>query len=287
MAPVDGTLAELRELIGRHAGRDSGSRIDGFLVSRAESPAPDYELTQPVMVVMAQGGKRLYLDQEVIEYGAGDCLVVTTSLPLTGHFLGASPEAPALAIGLQLPPARIAPLVTQLRYRPPADFGRGLATCPVGDDLLGAVVRMLRLLDQPGDIEVLAPLIEREIIWRLLTGPLGPKIAQIGLDDSALVHVSRAISWIRDNLTESVPVPRLATVAGMSNATFHRHFRAVTGMTPLQFQKCLRLQEARSLLVTRAHPVTTVGELVGYRSPTQFNREYRRLFGAPPGRDAR
>lgn len=289
---TDPLMAEICSRIATHAGRDSRSRIPGFLVSRVDRTEPDYELTEPLVVVMAQGGKRLYLEQEVVEYGAGDCLAVATSIPLSGQFVGATPERPALAVGLQLRAERIAPLV--LRLRPPSTNGAGrarpsraLATAPADVALLDAVVRMLRLLDQPRDIDVLAPLIEREMLWRLLTGPLGPTIAQIGLDDSALAHVSRSIAWIREHPTDRMSVPQLAGVARMSPATFHRHFRSVTGMTPLQFQKHLRLQEARSLLVTRSHDVTTVGELVGYQSPTQFNREYRRLFGVPPGRDAR
>jgi AraC-like DNA-binding protein len=289
---TDALLAEIRTRIATHASRIPRSRIDGFLVSRVERTEPDYELTDPLVVVMAQGRKRLYVDREVVEYGAGDCLVVTTSLPLSGHFVGATRERPALAVGLQLRADRIAPLVARLPRTRADGTGRAapcraVATAPAGASFLDAVARMLRLLDQPGDIEVLAPMIEREMLWRLLTGPLGPAIAQIGLDDSALAHVSRAISWIREHLADPTPVPLLAGVAGMSPATFHRHFRGVTGMTPLQFQKHLRLQEARSLLVARAYDVTTAGELVGYQSPTQFNREYRRLFGAPPGRDTR
>jgi transcriptional regulator GlxA family with amidase domain len=145
---------------------------------------------------------------------------------------------------------------------------------------------MLRLLDHPADADVLAPLVEREILWRLLTGPHGGMIRQIGLADSDLSQVSRAIRWIRDNYAEPMRIGDLARLAGMSPSAFHRHFRAVTTMSPLQFQKRIRLQEARSLLVTRGSDVAGVGHLVGYDSPSQFNREYRRLFGAPPGHDA-
>ncbi len=286
MTRKDDLLDEMCERIAVHAGHDSRSPIEGFLVSRVEDSEPDYELTEPLVVVMAQGGKRLYLDQDVLEYGAGDCLVVTTSLPLSGHFLDASPQRPALAVGLRLRAERIAPLLPRLPRgrRPASDLA--VATHPADADLLDAVVRMLRLLDRPEDLAVLAPLIEQEILWRLLTGPLGATAAQIGIDDNALSHVTRAIASIRVNLAEPMSVPRLARAASVSAATFHRHFRGVTGMSPLQFQKHLRLQEARSLLLTQAHDVTTVGQLVGYHSPTHFNREYRRLFGTPPGRDA-
>jgi len=147
------------------------------------------------------------------------------------------------------------------------------------------VARLLRLLDHPADVPVLAPLAEREILWRLLTGPHGGMVRQVGLAGSGLSHVSRAIRWIRENYAEPVRIPDLARLAGMSPSAFHRHFRAVTAMSPVQFQKCIRLQTARSLLVARPGDVAAVGHLVGYDSPSQFNREYRRLFGAPPGQD--
>ena len=161
-----------------------------------------------------------------------------------------------------------------------------IATGEAGPELLDAVARLLRLLDHPADAPVLAPLIEREILWRLLTGPHGATVRQIGLADSGLSHVGRAIGWIRDNYAEPMRIDDLARLAGMSPSAFHRHFRAVTAMSPLQFQKRIRLQEARSLLVARPGDVAGVGHLVGYDSPSQFNREYRRLFGAPPGQDA-
>jgi transcriptional regulator GlxA family with amidase domain len=145
---------------------------------------------------------------------------------------------------------------------------------------------MLRLLDHPADARVLAPLVEKEILWRLLTGAQGAIVRQIGLADSSLSQVSRAIRWIRDNYAEQMRIEDLARQAGMSAAAFHRHFRAVTTMSPLQFQKRIRLQEARSLLLARPADVAGVGHLVGYDSPSQFSREYRRLFGAPPGQDA-
>ena len=133
---------------------------------------------------------------------------------------------------------------------------------------------------------VLAPLVEREILWRLLTGPFGDVIRQIGLPDSNLSHVNLAIRWIRDNYSERMRVADLASLSRMSPSAFHRNVRAITAMSPLQFQKRIRLQEARSLLAADPGDVAGVGHLVGYDSPTQFNREYRRLFGAPPGQDA-
>ena len=265
------------------------TRIDGLLVSRTETSAPDHALTEPLLVLMAQGGKRLLLGDEVFEYRAGQCLVVTADLPVTGHFLGASPERPALALGLVLRPAAIAALLLDVPAGPrsrPAVSPPAMATGPASPELLDAATRLLRLLDHPADAPVLAPLIQREILWRLLTGPHAGMVGQIGLADSGLSHVSRAIGWIRDHYDEPMRIAGLAGLAGMSPSAFHRQFRSVTAMSPLQFQKSIRLQKARSLLVARSQDVAGVGHLVGYDSPTQFSREYRRLFGAPPGQDA-
>ena len=282
-------LDEIRGIISAHARSDLQTPIGGLLLSKVETSAPDHSLTEPLLVVLAQGGKRLLLGDQVFEYRAGQCLVVTVDLPVTGHFLDATPQVPALGIGLALRPAAIAPLLLETpagRWsRSPAGLP-AIATGAAGPDLLDALARMLRLLDRPGDASVLAPLIEREILWRLLTGPHGGMIRQIGLADSGLSHVSRAIRWIRGNYAEPMRIADLARLAGMSPSAFHRHFRAVTAMSPLQFQKRIRLQEARALLVAGPDDVAGVGHLVGYDSPSQFNREYRRYFGAPPGHDA-
>jgi AraC-like DNA-binding protein len=282
-------LDEIRAAVAARARPDMRTAIDGLLLSRVETAEPDHSLTEPLLVVMAQGGKRLLLGEEVVEYRAGECLVVAADLPVTGHFLDADAHRPALGVGVALRPAAIAPLLLET---PPGRWSRAgaappaLASGPAGPDLLDAVARLLRLLDHPTDAPVLAPLVEREILWRLLTGPHGAVVRQIGLADSGLAHVGRAIRWLRANYAEPVRVEDLARLAGMSSSAFHRHFRAVTAMSPLQFQKRIRLQEARTLLVARPDDVAGVGHLVGYDSPSQFNREYRRLFGAPPGQDA-
>ncbi len=282
-------LDEIRASIAAHARPDMQTSIAGLLLSKVEQTAPDYSLTEPLLVVMAQAGKRLLLGDQLLEYRAGDCLVVTSVLPVAGEFIDVGPHNPALAMGMVLRPAAIASLLLEV---PPAQRARAtvsqpaMATSAAGTDLLDAVARMLRLLDNPADMPVLAPLIEKEILWRLLAGPHGAMIRQIGLANSALSHVGRAIRWIRDNYAEPMRIDDLARLAGMSPSAFHRHFRAATALSPLQFQKRIRLQEARSLLLARPDDVAGVGHLVGYDSPSQFNREYRRLFGAPPGHDA-
>ncbi|WP_133852599.1 AraC family transcriptional regulator [Labedaea rhizosphaerae] len=283
-------LEEIRRGIARHARPDMSTSIDGLLLSKVEVSPRDHALTEPLLVVMAQGAKRLLLGDEVFEYRAGDYLIVTTNLPVTGDFLDVGPSRPALGLGLALRPAAVAPLLLEVppaRWARPATGAPALATGAAGVELLDPVARLLRLLDAPADARVLAPLIEREILWRLLNGPHGAVLRQIGLPDSELAHVGRAIQWIRDNYAEPLRIPDLARLAGMSTSAFHRHFRAVTALSPLQFQKRIRLQEARALLVARPGDVAGVGHLVGYDSPTQFNREYRRMFGAPPGADTK
>ena len=283
-------LAEMRTLIATHARTNLRTSIDGLLLSEdAASSTPDYSLTEPLVVVMVQGGKRLLLGDEVYEYRAGQCLVVTADLPVTGHFIDTGDGSASLGMALVLRPAVVAGLVLQApatRWARSAAGQSAMSTADADTELLDAVLRLLRLLEKPSDAPILAPLIEREIIWRLLTGPQGETVRQIGLADSNLSYVSRAIGWIRENYAEPMRIEELAQVAGMSPSTFHRHFRAVTAMSPLQFQKRIRLQEARSMLVTAPGDIAGIGHRVGYDSPSQFTREYRRLFGAPPGQDA-
>jgi AraC-like DNA-binding protein len=288
--PAD-VLHEIRDRIALHARPDMRTTIDGLLLSKVttvSATTPDYSLTEPLVVVMAQGGKRLLLGEQVYEYRAGQCLIVTANLPVTGHYIDVDEDAPSLAMGLVLRPAAVASLLLQA----PAERGSraaggpAMATGEAGAELLDAIARMLRLLERPEDAPVLAPLLEQEILWRLLTGPHGNTVRQIGLADSDLSHVSRAIGWIRDNYAEPMRIEELARLSGMSASAFHRHFRAVTAMSPLQFQKRIRLQQARSMLVAHPGDVAGAGHRVGYDSPSQFNREYRRLFGTPPGLDA-
>lgn len=303
-------LTELRDRIATHARPDLSTAVDGLTLSKVEYSEPDYSLTEPLLVVMAQGAKRLLLGDEIFDYHAGDLFIVTTDLPVSGHFVGASAKTPALGMGITLRADAIAPLLLQA---PPVrrtgaasrtgeaasrSVGAGdaggrrtgappaIATGPASPEILDAALRLMRLLESPADIPVLAPLIERELLWRLLTGPHADVIRQIGLADSSLTHVNRAIHWIRDNYAEPLRVADLANLAGMSPAALHRHFRGITNLSPLQFQKRIRLQEARSLLAAHPRDIAGVGHLVGYDSPSQFNREYRRLFGTPPGADA-
>jgi AraC-like DNA-binding protein len=280
-------LDEIRRLARRHARPGMYTAIDGLLLSRVErSGEPEFSLTEPLLVLTAQGGKRLLLGERLHEYRAGDYLLVTADLPVTGEFFDARPDHPALGVGVRLRPAVIAALLLDAPPVPAGPVPPALAVGRADPDLLDAVLRMLRLLDRPGDVAVLAPMLEREILWRVLCGPHGPVLRQIGLADSALAHVGRAIRWLREHHAEPVRVGELARIAALSSSAFHRQFRAVTAMSPVQFQKRLRLQRARTMLVSRPGDVAGVGHAVGYDSASQFSREYRRMFGAPPGQDA-
>ena len=279
-------LAELRTLIARHVRPDETTAIDGVLLSAATEPRqPRAASTGTVMAIVAQGSKRLAVGDRVYDYGPGRYLVASVDLPITGHYTRASKEEPALGFGLVLRPERIASLMLDTpRRTAPAPPGLGVADAP--PELLDAAVRMLRLLDRPGDRAILAPMVERELLWRLLNGPLGESLRQIGLTDSTLTHVSRAVRWITEHYSRPFRVEELARTCGMSTSAFHRSFVAVTALSPIQFQKQIRLQESRLLLLTGVDDVATVGYRVGYDSASQFSREYRRQFGLPPGRDA-
>ena len=282
-------LDELRELIMRHA--DGGIRrgiLDGVgiaAVPRTTDPAAS--VLEPSLTIVAQGAKRTSLGDRDYDYTEGQYVVTSVDLPVNGFVLSASEEKPFVVMSVALRPGLIASLLldTNSLARPTGFTGLVVSTAP--PELLDPAVRLLRLLDHPADIAALAPGIEREIVWRLLTGEQAAIMRQIGLADGSLAHVSRAIRWLREHYAEPVLVEDLAEQAGMSSATFHRHFRAATSMTPIQFQKQLRLSEARRLLLTASDDVAGVGYTVGYGSASQFSREYRRWFGRPPALDAR
>lgn len=282
-------LIELRALIARHAtGGSRRTPISGLTLKAVFKPTePIHSIDEPVFAVVVQGAKRTVLADRVFEYRAGHFLVASVELPVSSCVIQASEKAPFMGLGLTLKPELIASVLLET---PSADAGvverLGFDVSEAPAELLDAVVRLLRLLDRPSDIAVLRPLIEREIIWRLLCSEQGEMVRQIGLADSRLSRIRRAIGWIRERYAQPLEIEALARQAAMSPTSFHRHFRAATAMSPLQFQKQIRLQQARSRLMTNGADVARVGFSVGYDSPSQFSREYARFFGAPPGRDA-
>ncbi|MDE1146838.1 MAG: AraC family transcriptional regulator [Azospirillaceae bacterium] len=281
---------ELSDLIERHAGGQGLWRtaVPRLSVACATSGMPRSCMTvTPQLCVIARGNKRVSLGDRVFDYGAGDLLMATVSLPASGEVLGASPAQPYLAASLHFDPAVMAGVLLDM---PPPSSARtpatGLTIRPLPAEVHDAFLRLVRLLDRPADIPVLAPLVEREILYRLLSGPEGAQLRQIALPDGRMAQVNRAIAWIRTNFAQPFSIAALAQAAGMSPSSLHRHFKAVTTLSPLQYQKQIRLHEARRLLLGQPIDVTAAAFAVGYESATQFNREYGRQFGVPPGRDA-
>ena len=283
-------IEELRDLIQRHVRPDMSTDIEGVMIATHDTSALEHSMSGTVMALIAQGAKRLALGDKVYEYGAGQYLMSSMDMPVSGQFLEASPGRPAMGFGLVLNPAEVAELLLQVgtagmrdgKGSPPA----GMIVSDASPQLLDAVIRLLRLLDQPRDLPVLAPLIKREIVWHLIVGEQGATVRQLGLADSNLGHIARAVRWIREHHARQFRVEDIAEVCGMSASAFYRNFQAVTAMSPIQFQKQIRLQEARLLLAAQPNDVAGIGYKVGYGSPSQFSREYRRHFGAPPSQDA-
>jgi len=261
--------------------------IAGLRLSSTITPTgPFHGVYTPSLCVVLQGAKVSRVGNQTYRYGAGKCLIASLEVPIRAEIVEAAPEAPYLAFALVIDAATITELLlmqdkTATETPPPA----AVAVQDLSDDLIGPLERLLALAERPRDLPVLGPMIRREIVWHLLNGPQGAALRQIGMAESRMTRLGRAITWIRENFSETLSVPHLADLAGMSPATFHRHFKTATAMTPVQFQKSLRLQEARRLLLADGADVTRIGFAIGYESPSQFSREYRRLFGAPPGRD--
>lgn len=286
-------LAEIRDRIARQVEPGPGlslveTPLQGVrLAFSATATEPTRDVAAPALAIVAQGAKRTELRDRTYRYRAGQFLVAGVELPVTGQITEADAAEPFLAFVLELEPAEIAGLLLQSEGRPriPEGAGEAMAVGDASPELLDATTRLLALIERPSDRAALAPLYRREILWRLLSGEQGAIVRRIGLSDSRLSQVARAICWIRANYAEPLSVEDLAEISSMSVSSFHRHFRAVTRTTPVQFQKQLRLQQARSLLSAAPDDVAGAGFAVGYGSPSQFSREYRRMFGLPPGRD--
>ena len=255
-------------------------------IRSAEPYAPVPAVYEPAVCVVAQGMKRVILADEVHLYGRARYLVTAVDIPVQGQVLEASPQKPYLCLMLRLDVKAIASLVLESDIAP-VDLppSRGLYVSTASVELLDALLRLALLVETPADIAALAPLVEREILYRLLRSEEGWRLRQVGLAHTHSRRIARAIEWLRRHYAEPVSVERMAREAHMSASAFHEHFKAVTAMSPLQFQKQLRLQEARRLLLSEALDAATAGHRVGYGSPSQFSREYSRLFGAPPASD--
>ncbi|MBA2936584.1 AraC family transcriptional regulator [Sphingomonas sp. CGMCC 1.13654] len=283
---MDMMLEEMRALVARHAGAPVSPRLR-LTVSQSTAPTPPtHGLYQPMLCFVLQGGKRVIIGDRMIDYRAGHFLVASVDLPVIGQVTEASTEKPYMVVGLKLDPAAIAALLIDLPHAGEGPGEAGISISAMTADLLDPLLRMMRLLDTPGDVPVMAPMLEREILYRVLQGPQGAILRQIARSDSRLSQVRRAIEWIRQNYAEPLRVEQLAGLAGMSASSFHRHFKAVTAMSPLAYHKQIRLQEARRRLIAAPAEAARVAYAVGYESASQFSREYARMFGRPPMRDA-
>lgn len=285
------SLEKLIDVIGRHAKGDGmhATPIAGVTLVRSSTPTvPMPVVYEPTLCLIVQGRKRVAAGTVSYVYDASTYLVASVDIPVMGSVIEASETSPYLCLVLDLDMAVLSELA--LRH-PAADEhndrpGAGIELTATTPALLDAAVRLASLLDTPHDIEALAPLTIREMLYRLLTGSANGIVRQMARADSRLRQVAKAIAWIRAHYAQSWSIDHLAELAGMSRSTFHTHFKAVTSMSPLEFRSQLRLQEARRLMVADAVDAAGAGYQVGYESPSQFSRDYVRLFGLPPARDA-
>jgi len=280
--------AELAERVARLAPLDGihGTAVPALSLSRtSQQTAAMPVLHEPSLCVVVQGRKRAFLNDDVFYYDALNYLVVSVTLPVRGHVIEASPEQPYLGLKLQLDMDQLARLLLELGKQNPGSASaanRGMFVARMGNHLLDAVLRLVRLLDTPEDIAVLGPSIEREIYYRVLRGELGPRLVQMAQGDGSNNRIVRAIAWLKQYYAEPLRIDELAASLHMSPSALHHRFKAVTAVSPLQYQKQLRLHEARRLMFSDGLDCAAAGHQVGYESPSQFSREYRRLFGAPP-----
>lgn len=268
---------------------DIPTPLPGLAVVRAAAPsAPFRTLYRPVACVVAQGAKRVMSGEAVHDFRAGQVLVVGIDLPVTALVVEASPRAPYLAVAVDLDRTILSELIDTLGPAgPPQAPHPGIAVGAADAALADCMIRLLRLAAEPADAAaVLRPLLWRETHFRLLQGAHGATLRQLARPDGRAAGIARAIRRLREGYDRALKIADLAAEAGMSASTFHLHFKTATAMTPLQFQKQLRLLEARRLLVSEAASAERAAYAVGYESPAQFSREYARMFGAPPKRDA-
>jgi len=282
------------EVLGKSIARwtDKGGQhitaVPGLSLFRRDEPTePISGMYEPSICLVAQGAKRVLLGDDTYVYDAHHYLITSVHLPTVVQIIDASHEKPYLGLRLKLDQREISQLMVDSNLPPPRaqQSSRGMATGEVTVPLLNAFQRLIDLLAEEKDIPILAPVIQREIIYRLLVGDQGVRLRQIASTGSQSHQIARSIDWLKGNFTRPMSIDDLAAQAGMSSSTFHHHFRSMTALSPLQFQKRLRLQEARRLMLAEHMDAATAAFQVGYESPSQFSREYNRLFGAPPLRD--
>jgi AraC-like DNA-binding protein len=278
-------LNELRRLAARAENRRTETGIPRVAMVQGKIPEHDLAaLYEPMVNLILTGGKSMTVGARTLHYDPATYFVMSVDLPAAGAVRPDANGAPYLAVSLMLKPEIIAALLEDLPETP-GEPASGFAVAQITPELMDAWVRMLRLMEHPEDIPALAPAYEREILYRVLQGPHGRMLRDIATPDTALARVGQAIQIIKRDFAQPLRVQELAQIAAMSPSAFHRHFKSATALSPVQYQKRLRLLRARTLLLTGAHGVTAAAMEVGYESATQFSREYARAFGQPPARD--
>lgn len=280
----------LAELIAEQTRKNDYfiSDIPGLTLVKYESVTPPVSaIYEPSICLVAQGAKKVLLGDEEYIYDEGNALITTVGLPVVAAVTEASIEKPLLSVILKLDLRLIAQLMIESGIPSTNSIqpDLGIALNSVSDELLNCFERLIVLQNSPADVPVLAPLIIKEIMYRLLISEFGPSLRQIAATGSHGQQIAKSINWLKENFTSQIRIEHLANMTGMSISTFHHHFRMVTAMSPLQFQKWLRLHEARRLMLVEHKDASSAAVKVGYESPSQFNREYKRQFGAPPLRD--
>ncbi|MBD0787295.1 AraC family transcriptional regulator [Vibrio sp. Y2-5] len=290
--PVSDTHSKLGSLIEKwtRTSNQFGNHtsIPGLRLSHWEAPTPPTSYTHNASIcLIAQGKKQVLLGEDSFIYDANHFLISSVNLPITANIMEASKEKPYLGLILELDLQEISQLIVDSDYSftHNREAQKGIAVGTLSQPLLDAFVRLLSLMDEPESIKVLAPVIKREIFYRLLMSEQGSRLNQIVTDGSHSHQISKAIEWLKSNFVKPLSVGELASYSGMSKSAFYTHFRSMTSMTPLQFQKKLRLSEARRLMLTENLDAMATTFKVGYESPSQFSREYSRLFGSPPSKD--
>lgn len=281
-------LAVLRSLIARHAPGDGTFQTaiaNVGLVRSASVTEPVHTFYEPSFCLVAGGRKRATIGRTEHTYDRASFLVIGVDVPVIGAVIEASPADPFLCFRLNLDRAMLAELMLTMKDENGPASGPAIGLVRANSELIAAAVRLMRLLDTPDDIAILSPLIEREILYRLMTGPQGAILRQIANSESRLSQVARAIGFIQQNYMTAFGINELAAIAGMSPSSFYEHFRAATAMSPLQFRTLLRLHEARRLMVMESMTAAEAGFRVGYESPSQFSRDYVRVYRVSPRRD--
>lgn len=269
---------------------DQATAIPGFAIYRRDHPTgPIFGLYEPSLTLLVQGRKRVTLGQEAFACGSSRYLLASVNVPVIGQVVEASPERPYLCffLKLDLGAARQLLIDHDLPVQSRPSSGRGIATSSATFELFDAFSRLLAIADKPKDIPILGPLIQREIMYRLLTGEEGARFREIASSGSLSHRIAQAANWIRSNYARPLRIQALAASVKLGVSTLHHQFRAMTSMSPLQYQKQLRLQEARRLMLAENYDAGGAALEVGYESTTQFSREYSRLFGQPPMRYVR